>query len=484
MIGTRKAATTQGSAFEHAKRKPKKSRILWVDPVLVEFVTCPTRGVFKGIDGVESILRNKYLRVDPLAQHDIRSDNITCPPAQSGACVVARQQATTLAQSGVSTEEETRSPRKRGAADQLIGTRKAAKTTQGSAFEHVERKPKKLRILWADPVSVEFVTCPTRGVFKGIDGVESILRNKYLRVAPLAQHDIRSDNKDPSDESDHQAEHGTNSSQQAFPANLIDIIRAIREEAIPVPTTPEFMFESTSKAAQRNFMILKKYNFDLATAIEAQKSSPLGYGSEFLPPKTLQKIFASHPLWKRMEFLLTKGSKWPLTELSERDRIEDLNKALQFGNHKGALQKPELLKKLISDNIMFGYRLVVPRGKIARLPNACLAPMNIMNQFTLDASNKIVDKERLTHDQSFKWQSGLSLNKWVIRENLQQCMNGRCLMRLLCWIVAARRKFPNAPIALQKIDIKSAYRRCHLNAITAMKTITQLLDDELGIIML
>ncbi len=187
---------------------------------------------------------------------------------------------------------------------------------------------------------MEFVTCPTRGVFKGINGVESILRNKYLRINPLAQYDIRSDNQDSSNKSNHQAEHGTNSSQQASPANLIDIIRATREEAIPASTAPEFMFELTSEAAERNFMILKKYNFNLATAIEAQKSSPLGYGSEFRPPNTLQKIFASHPLWQRMECLLIKGSKWPLTELSKRDRIEDLNKALQFGNHKGASQKP------------------------------------------------------------------------------------------------------------------------------------------------
>jgi hypothetical protein len=57
-------------------------------------------------------------------------------------------------------------------------------------------------------------------------------------------------------------------------------------------------------------------------------------------------------------------------------------------------------------------------------------------------------------------------------------------MQLLCWIVAARRKFPNAPNVLQKINIKFAYKRCHLNTITAMQTITQLPDDELGIIML
>jgi hypothetical protein len=132
----------------------------------------------------------------------------------------------------------------------------------------------------------------------------------------------------------------------------------------------------------------------------------------------------------------------------------------------------------------YGYGLVIPRGKISRLPNACVAPMNIMNQYTLDVGGEIMDKERLTHNQSFKWQSRLSVNRRVKKASLQRCMYGRCLMQLLCWIVAARRKFHRAPIALQKIDIKSAYRRCHLNAITAMQTITQLPDNNLGIIML
>jgi hypothetical protein len=78
-----------------------------------------------------------------------------------------------------------------------------------------------------------------------------------------------------------------------------------------------------------------------------------------------------------MERLLIEGSKWPLTEISKRDRIADLIEALQFGNHKGASQKLDLLKKLISDDIRYGYGLVIPWGEIPRLPNACLAPMNI-----------------------------------------------------------------------------------------------------------
>jgi hypothetical protein len=110
--------------------------------------------------------------------------------------------------------------------------------------------------------------------------------------------------------------------------------------------------------------------------------------------------------------------------------------------------------------------------------------MNIAKQFTLNMGGEIVDKECLTCDQSFKWQSGLSVNRRVIQDSLQRCMYGSCLMRLLCWIVAARRKFTKAPIALQKINIKSAYWRCHLNAITAMQTITQLPDNKLGMLML
>ncbi len=181
-----------------------------------------------------------------------------------------------------------------------------------------------------------------------------------------------------------------------------------------MPTSPEFVFDMTEEAAKKNFMILKKYDFDLEKATNAQKSSPLGYGSEFRPPQTLRRIFKHHPLWERMGRLLIKGFKWPLTEISKSNRIADLTNALQFGNHKGASQKPDLLKKLISDDIRYDYGLVIPRGEISCLPNACVAPMNITKQFTLNVGGEIVDKERLTHDQSFKWQSGLSVNRRVI----------------------------------------------------------------------
>jgi hypothetical protein len=244
--------------------------------------------------------------------------------------------------------------------------------TQSTTPKHVERRPKKGSVSWKEPIEV---TTIIRGDFQGIDRVERKLRRgttaehkatpekmeinyataPHLVIDPIAhKSQVRSDYDETFDTSNQQTNHGTETSQRAFPAELIKIIRDIRKEEIPVPTPPEFIFNMTEEAAEKNFLILKKYNFNLDKAILAQKSSPLGYGSEFRSQQTLGRIFQHHPLWSRMKNLLVKGSKWPLSTLSKSDRITDLTEALAFGNNKGASTKPVQIKKLISDDIRFG----------------------------------------------------------------------------------------------------------------------------------
>jgi hypothetical protein len=70
----------------------------------------------------------------------------------------------------------------------------------------------------------------------------------------------------------------------AFPLELMSIIKEIRGQPIPAPTEPEFFFEMTQEAAAKNFFLFKQYNFNLGRAVEAQKLSPLSYGSEFKKP--------------------------------------------------------------------------------------------------------------------------------------------------------------------------------------------------------
>ena len=185
-----------------------------------------------------------------------------------------------------------------------------------------------------------------------------------------------------------------------------------------------------------------------------------------------------------MEAILRRGSDWPMEELSTEDKLEDLKEDLEFGNHKRANNNPELLKKLVEKDITHGYSLVLPLDKISRIPGALMAPMNIMKQTTTDEHGKIIEKDRLTHNNSYKWKSDTSVNSRVRKDKHLECRFGSCIKRLVNWAVAARWKFPGQRILASKIDYKSAYRRCHLIAKTAIQTCTQLSDENLAIIAL
>ncbi len=85
--------------------------------------------------------------------------------------------------------------------------------------------------------------------------------------------------------------------------------------------------------------------------------------------------------------------------------------ALEFGNHKGATTQPKLLLKLVSEDVKYGYPLPLPLGKIFKISNVCMAPLNIQLQWTINNLGEIIKKDRLTHDQSFEWtKSGTSIN--------------------------------------------------------------------------
>ncbi len=52
-----------------------------------------------------------------------------------------------------------------------------------------------------------------------------------------------------------------------------------------------------------------------------------------------------------MSGILTHGSEWPLKPLDKKCRLADVREALIFGNHKGALMKPDHLLQLMSKDV-------------------------------------------------------------------------------------------------------------------------------------
>lgn len=105
---------------------------------------------------------------------------------------------------------------------------------------------------------------------------------------------------------------------------------------------------------------------------------------------TLSKIYKYHPVWEKMKSILSNGSVWPLELIDDNDQKADVDAAITFGNHKGAVLRRDELIKLVSKDVLFGYALPLPLRIAKKLPGLLIAPMNIMDQNSIDECGRIV----------------------------------------------------------------------------------------------
>ena len=145
-----------------------------------------------------------------------------------------------------------------------------------------------------------------------------------------------------------------------------------------------------------------------------------------------------------------------------------------FVNNKGAKSNPDVLANLVAKDVNHGYAMAWPLSKSLTIPSILLASMNIMHQKTINESGQIIEKERLTHNQSYEFGSKTSVNSRVRSEELMPCMYGAFMKRLVNCACSARQKYPNTLIYASKVDFKSAYQQCQLSATTEVQSCTQL----------
>ena len=259
------------------------------------------------------------------------------------------------------------------------------------------------------------------------------------------------------------------------PDEFINLIRAIIDPSnIEFIRTdpPLFKFEWSTDAARHNMEVLSEFNFDFQAALQAQIHTPVGLGSEFRRPSVLEPLLIRHPLWPKLKGLLLHGAQIPRQPISADDRQRDLDYHLKRGNHKSASIHADKVKTNLSDDVTHGYSLPLPIAILPRLTDAALAPLGLQVQKTIDEFGKTVPKYRMTHDQSCPGPSGLSLNRRTLKDELPPCRYGRVHLRMTHYIVSLRARHPSTRILIGKFDIKSAYRRAHLDAATAMESLT------------
>ena len=257
-----------------------------------------------------------------------------------------------------------------------------------------------------------------------------------------------------------------------------DIVKVVKEllSKLYELNEPTFRFDICSEAAYHNFSLLKRFNFDLDKCITSEeKSSVVSYGSEFKNIVDLNLLFQYHRRWINLKRRLSQGSNWEFKEIGENERKLDLHEALLRGNHKSALKHEEFLSKALEKEIVKGWELIIPKERSTEIPELQISPMGVAEQLGVTSSGDFETKRRITHDLSFPGKmSEESVNSRMIEKNWEPCMFGHALLQIIHRIVHLRSLHPTKIIWMRKEDLKSAYRRMHVNGKTAIKASVQM----------
>jgi hypothetical protein len=129
---------------------------------------------------------------------------------------------------------------------------------------------------------------------------------------------------------------------------------------------------------------------------------------------------------------------------------------------------------MVHDEVNRGFSLPLPTAALNKLPRCSLAPLGMVDQGSIDETGRLVKKSRLAHGLSLKGPSELSVNARVIELFLPACLFGFALRRMIHFIFGCRIHFPGKRILIGKADMKTAYRRAHLQLATVVECSSQL----------
>jgi hypothetical protein len=235
---------------------------------------------------------------------------------------------------------------------------------------------------------------------------------------------------------------------------------------------PLFRFDRLEEAAIHNATVLRLHKFDLNAVITSNYPSQLSYGSEFRPSSDLEELLQHHPHWPHLRRILDEGATFPLLPISHEERLMDLKFHLKRGNLKSTIKYKAEMESSITEDVVRGFSLPLPTDVLFDIPNASLAPLGCHKQVTINEMGAQIPKYRMTHDQTFSGPSGLSVNLHVKKNSLPTIMYSFVLLRSLHYICSLCYRYPDKKIFICKVDLDSAYRRCHLSSSTAQESLT------------
>ena len=144
---------------------------------------------------------------------------------------------------------------------------------------------------------------------------------------------------------------------------------------------------------------------------------------------------------------------------------------LHKGNHKSATipNHSKIVKETYSAETTKGWQVPVPLETLRKMKDVMVIPLGLQIQMAVNEKSEYAEKACVTHDCSYEYTSGFSLNSSIDDDKIPECRFGIALRRFLHQIHHARLKYPNKKIYIIKTDLDAAYRRINVHPNIAAK---------------
>ena len=133
--------------------------------------------------------------------------------------------------------------------------------------------------------------------------------------------------------------------------------------------------------------------------------------------------------------------------------------ARTMGNNKSTVGKEDFIEQNYNKETRRHWMIPVLKETLVYMLNVFCIKIGIATQYTINAENEVIEKDRVTHDCSQPLKSGKSVNLRCKKDEMDECRFGLCFHRFLFQIHGLRLKYPKEPILVGKFDMDSAYRR-------------------------
>jgi hypothetical protein len=238
-------------------------------------------------------------------------------------------------------------------------------------------------------------------------------------------------------------------------------VLAVAGTNCPVPRKPLVVFDCSRSALEWNTRYLESCGWDMVEVFRQQIGTTVDHGSEFRPVDQLERLVGRHPNYPFLKEMFQSGFDYFLSrDLSEEERVSELDAQLERGNHKSATENEEEINSLLTGDVVHGFVLPFLAGSIKSLKGVHLQPGGMVRQMSLKADGSRKMKNRFTHDLSFSITAeDASINSRVQIERYPDMVYGFCLSRILHYLAALRYRNPGRKIFISKFDYSDAYKR-------------------------